>query len=101
MSVSNKSIEPLCIWVDSAPGKGATFEIYLPRSAKPAVTTEVGGIVGPFTGGKETIIVVEDETGVRELASEFLKAGGYSVLEASDGAEALKIAANLSLPLSS
>lgn len=82
------------IWVDSAPGKGATFEIYLPRSAKPAVTTEVAGIVGPFTGGKETIIVVEDETGVRELASEFLKAGGYLVLEASDGAEALKIATN-------
>jgi signal transduction histidine kinase len=88
------------IWVDSAPGKGATFEIYLPRSAKPASSTEVEGIVGPFTGGKETIIVVEDEIGVRELASEFLRAGGYSVLEASDGAEALEIAARFHWKLS-
>lgn len=42
-------------------------------------------------GGNETILVVEDETGVRELASEFLKAGGYTVLVASDGVAALKM----------
>ena len=43
--------------------------------------------------GSETILVVEDEAGVRELAGEFLKAHGYAVLEATDGIAALEIAA--------
>ncbi len=79
------------IWVESAPGKGATFEVYLPRTGKLAANADEKNDLRVIPGGNETILVVEDETGVRELASEFLKAGGYKVLEADNGAEALKI----------
>jgi signal transduction histidine kinase/CheY-like chemotaxis protein len=79
------------IWVESALGKGTTFEIYLPRSEK-LPTREDSAKVDQVLGGSETILLVEDETAVRELASEFLKAGGYTILEAKEGAEALGIA---------
>jgi signal transduction histidine kinase/CheY-like chemotaxis protein len=79
------------IWVDSSMGKGTTFEIYLPRSEKPA-TTENFVKATQLPGGSETILLAEDETAVRELASEFLRAGGYTILEAKEGAEALGIA---------
>jgi signal transduction histidine kinase/CheY-like chemotaxis protein len=82
------------IWVESTPGEGASFEIYLPCSGKQATSAAEENKAGSFPLGSETILLVEDETAVRELASEFLKAGGYTVLEASDGAEALKIAAS-------
>ena len=80
------------IWVESATGEGATFEIYLPRTGKQGAGVETERKSTEIPGGSETILVVEDETGVRELASEFLKAGGCTVLEASDGAEALRVA---------
>jgi signal transduction histidine kinase len=82
------------IWVESEKGKGATFEIYLASCRTTALGKEENAKVEPIAGGTETILVVEDETGVRELASEFLKAGGYRVLEARDGVEALKCALN-------
>jgi CheY-like chemotaxis protein len=82
------------IWVESAPGRGATFEMYLPYSAKRGTNSEVENKIVSVTGGNETILLVEDETGVRELACEFLRAGGYVVLEASDGEAALRIATN-------
>jgi two-component system cell cycle sensor histidine kinase/response regulator CckA len=81
------------IWVESSPGAGATFEIYLPCSGKLAEngTEQAAPIAIPR--GSETILLAEDETGVRELASEFLSSAGYTVLVAADGAEALNIAA--------
>lgn len=79
------------IWVESALGKGTTFEIYLPRSEK-LPTREDSAKVDQVLGGSETILLVEDDTAVRELASEFLKAGGYTILEAKEGAEALGMA---------
>ncbi len=80
------------IWVESSPDKGATFEIYLPVSTRQVEKTDMAGTAKPFPGGKETILLVEDETGVRELASEFLRSAGYTILEANDGASALAIA---------
>jgi CheY-like chemotaxis protein len=79
------------IWVESAIGKGTTFEIFLPRSTKAAPLSGEPQKEKPIAGGRETILAVEDEPGVRNLASDFLKAGGYHILEAAEGADALKL----------
>jgi two-component system cell cycle sensor histidine kinase/response regulator CckA len=81
------------IWVESALGKRTTFEIYLSQASGPASKAEAEAKQAALQRGSETILVVEDETGVRELAGQFLKAHGYTVLEAKDGIEALEIAA--------
>lgn len=80
------------IWLLSSPGKGATFEIYLPRTAGAVAMPETEKRPAAVPQGTETILVVEDEAGVRELACQFLRLKGYTVLEAQDGPEALDIA---------
>jgi len=80
------------IGVDSTVGRGTTFTIYLPRTALPAETPEAQASAAALVGGQETILLVEDDAGVRQLASEVLKACGYTVLEARDPLEALVIA---------
>ena len=77
------------IEVDSEPGRGTTFRIYLPRFDAAAVAAERGPRPVGAAGGTETILLVEDEEGVRELARDILRASGYMVLEARNGAEAL------------
>jgi CheY-like chemotaxis protein len=83
------------IWVYSEVGKGTSFKIYLPRVDQP----EDKGIAPlPFTEaprGTETILLAEDEQDVREVAREFLESGGYTVIEAHNGAEALRLATEL------
>ena len=77
--------------VHSAPGKGSTFEIYLPRvDATPAAVTGRRARA-KAAGGSETILVAEDEELVRGLLKATLTAGGYSVLEACNGVEALEV----------
>ncbi len=83
------------IWVDSEPGKGTTFKIYLPRVAE-AVESPAEVAAAPQSvatePGTETILVVEDEANLRYLARQFLEKQGYRVIEAADGAVALQIA---------
>ena len=80
------------IWVESAPGRGTTFEIYLPLVEEAAASGELHpALPAPTPGGTETSLVVEDEMSVRKLAAEFLGSNGYRVLEAQDGAEALQV----------
>ncbi|MGH9814861.1 MAG: PAS domain S-box protein [Candidatus Acidiferrales bacterium] len=80
------------IAVESEPAKGARFSIYLPR-VEPAVETpqDLAAVPG-LQRGRETVLVVEDQDEVRDLAIEFLRSQGYAVLQASNGAEALEIA---------
>ena len=81
------------VCLDSAPGQGTVVRLYLPRHeparkhedrpaprAKPAAT-----------GAGETVLLVEDEGGVRAVAAEHLREDGYTVIEAADGAEALRL----------
>ena len=83
------------IWVESSPGKGARFEIYLPQVVDTKEPVSYERVPAKSTRGSETILVVEDEDEVRLLASEFLRAAGYSVLTAKDGVEALEVAGRL------
>ena len=81
------------IWVDSAPGAGTTFEILLPAVEAPQEATLATPQKYKDPRGSETILVVDDEEGVREVALQALTAQGYRVLTAESGAEALKLAA--------
>ena len=79
--------------VTSVPDEGTTMAVYLPRVVRERAELD-GPVALPLraTGG-ETILLVEDEDGVRAAARRILAAQGYTVLEAFDGAEALALAA--------
>ena len=78
--------------VNSEPGKGSTFDVLFPATAEeiaPAKTETTSG--GPVAGGTETILIVEDEEFLREMARDILLACGYKILEAASGKEAFDV----------
>ncbi len=79
------------ISVDSKPGQGATFKVYLPRVAEATAPKTEPGLTSSLPQGTETILLVEDESAVRELAARVLQQQGYTVLEAANGQEALRL----------
>jgi PAS domain S-box-containing protein len=80
------------IWVYSEEGRGTTFKVYLPRVVSPLTDARVGRRGAEIGKGTETILVVEDAEPLRTLTKEFLTASGYTVLEAANGHEALRVA---------
>jgi PAS domain S-box-containing protein len=77
--------------VESDVGIGTTFSIYFPGLDSSEAINEPEAETWNFTGGAETVLVVEDEGSVRALVSRILKSEGYHVLEASNGPEAVSI----------
>ncbi|MGC8878287.1 MAG: PAS domain S-box protein [Anaerolineae bacterium] len=81
------------IEVESAPERGTTFLIYLPRTQETVSATAARSDTGPLTPrGTETVLVVEDEPTVRQLVVHVLRHQGYHVLEAGDARDALRLA---------
>ncbi len=80
------------IWVYSEPGNGTSFKVYLPRE-QAAVAQAAAECRTDFDSrGFETVLVVEDEATVRNLTSRILRARGYTILEASNGKDAMNVA---------
>ena len=79
------------IAVESTVGRGTTFRILLPRVDERAVTKSPSLDLPPTRTGSETILLAEDEDGVRAMAAQALRACGYTVLEARDGADAIGV----------
>jgi PAS domain S-box-containing protein len=80
------------IRVDSTPGVGTTFRIYLPREDLPAQPAEPAPAARGSLEGRETILLVEDADSVRDVTRELLEGLGYTVLAAAHGAQALALA---------
>ncbi len=88
------------VWAYSEFEKGSTFKVYLPRVDQPE---SMGGRSNPESDdglhGSETVLVVEDEAGVRALMRKTLESYGYDVMDAADGLAACKLAESFAEPI--
>ncbi|MGE0354933.1 MAG: ATP-binding protein [Gemmatimonadales bacterium] len=88
------------IWVYSEPDRGTTFKVYLPRVTAPAPGSSLAAASpGSAVGGSETVLLVEDDQGVRALTRRILEGNGYTVLEAPRPEEALALGAGYEGPI--
>src|SRR5258708_32255263 len=79
------------ISVESTPGKGTAFKIYLPRVEDQPVVAKPEVVSPDSLRGSETILLVEDSGPLRELAKSFLKSAGFRVFSAESGEDALEV----------
>lgn len=87
------------VGVDSKPGKGSTFKIFLPQAEDSQVAPAADPVREEVSKGDDTILLVEDEEALRNLAAKILNGNGYTVLAAGDGVEALELARSHSGPI--
>lgn len=87
------------IWVDSEPGKGASFQIYLPRVDEDVSPPSESPHSEDSLAGTETVLLVEDAEPLRKLAQSFLVEHGFEVLSAGNGEEAIKLAKTWRRPI--
>jgi len=80
------------IGVESAPGAGTLFRVYLPRVLETAAPPAAAEERRSHQKGSETILLLEDEDAARSVAHDMLEHAGYTVLDASTGAQAIEIA---------
>jgi CheY-like chemotaxis protein len=85
--------------VTSEPGKGATFDIHLPVCREGTIDQARAEVLPSASTGRETVVLVEDEEAVRRLAREILTQQGYTVLEAKDGPDALRLCQQYAGPI--
>jgi PAS domain S-box-containing protein len=86
------------LWVDTAPGRGTTFSVYLPRATEEQDQTPES-VPEPVPESGETILVVDDEVEVGALARDILESEGYTVLTATSGEDALDVLAHHERPV--
>ena len=79
------------IAVESEPGAGTTFKVWLPEVEPMEEPLTAAGEIRPQDEGSETVLVVDDEPQVREVTSHLLRRQGYRVIEAASGHEALRL----------
>jgi two-component system, cell cycle sensor histidine kinase and response regulator CckA len=87
------------IWVDSVPGQGTAFHIFFPIVEASAVAGEYAAPRPTNVKGTETVLFVDDQDELRQVAVNFLRSCGYQVLEAADGLSALNLASQHSGPI--
>jgi PAS domain S-box-containing protein len=87
------------ILVSSKVGRGSSFEIYIPRVEGVASSSQETTFFSGLAKGTETILLVEDQAGIREVLSEALQRAGYTILQAADGQEALSLVKDYQSPI--
>jgi CheY-like chemotaxis protein len=80
-------------------GRGTAFKVYLPRLTEPAETPSSEGGWPAIPRGDETVLLADDDPGVRSLSRLALQSYGYTVLDAADGEEAIRIGLNYPGPI--